>query len=147
MIAPRVAWGDLVPPEVRASVEPLIAPRLRFLPPWCRLLRVHWSEASETDSAGDSLTATMASSVAYREAVLTIHPTWLGLDDGHRAFMIAHELAHCLVAPMDDVFDRAVAHLKKPNRALHGELVEAYRLALEGVVSDLGAVLVVPEEP
>jgi hypothetical protein len=141
MIAPRVVWGRLVPDEVRASVEPLLVPRLRILPPWCRVLNVHWQADDEPDERGDNVSAAMTSRVAYREAVLEINATWLGLNETDRALTIAHELAHCLVAPIDDVFDRTIAHLRKVNRALHGELTEAYRVALEGVVCDLGAVL------
>lgn len=145
-MTPRVEWGNLLPGEVRAVVEPLLARWLAVAPTWCHVLAVHWDDARADDDAART-SATMESRPEYREAVLTISNAFLSETPESRERTVRHELAHLPTAGMDDVFARLLRQFRKTNPTLHADFAEQWRQALEAATCDIGESYVHAADP
>jgi hypothetical protein len=127
----EISYDSEVPKEIRDAAHPLILDAMWLLPTWLHLLRVRFTEPT---NSGDSMSTT--ANEEYRSGTLYIHPSWLmHTDDRWRAADMRHEFIHFAI---EGVYNAAQAAIKMlASDQVQALCVERLRIALERAVVDL----------
>lgn len=127
----EVSYDSEVPSEVKEAAHPLIVDAMWLLPSWLHLLRVRFTEPT---NSGDSMST--SANEEYRSGTLYIHPSWLmHTDVAHRAADMRHEFIHF---PIEGVYNAALAAISMlANDQVQALCKERLRIALERAVVDL----------
>lgn len=131
-----MTYDPAIPPEIRGAVEPILTRHLHQLPRWVLEVWVTFKTQSET---GDL--ASMNTLPEYRRANLTLFPGFLTDNAREREDTIVHEFLHVHIQPMSSAF-HALAEVCGASEDAKKLAREAWRVAMEGAVSDLAAILV-----
>lgn len=122
-----VVWSPGLPAELRAALEPTLRRWLYLLPTWCHTIHVGLGNDLDSDVA-----ARMEGEIRYRRAALSIGPAFLRVED--RDTLLAHELVHVALNPLDDFVDELTDRL---DGELAGWACDRWRELLEGATEDL----------
>lgn len=126
----RLLYEGVVPAEVQAVLQPLVAKWEWIIPSICHELRV--SFVSEEVEDGTLMAVQL--SPEYRACNLRVYPLWLKETKKERERSVVHELCHIVVAPLTEFTDDIIRRTGKPTS---GVLREQHRRLYEGVVVDL----------
>lgn len=99
-----------------------------FLPRWVDTLTVIYDDTQPNIASADGV-------FEQRVAKLWIHPQFWSLDKRSRDITILHEIAHILMAPLDQCVDTIIKF--RPENALAEKL---YSDAVEGYVNDFASI-------
>lgn len=134
---PVVSFSPLVPPEIIAIVEPVLAERLWMVPTWCQEIVVKFDPSMD---GGDA--AHIEPRTEYRKAMMGIGPAFIVDTVGGREDILTHELAHLIIAPLHSWCSVVMEHSPyEEDSPSQGMLEEHFRLALESTTEDLMRVL------
>lgn len=127
----EVSYDSEVPAEIKEAVHPLILEAMWLLPTWLHLLRVRFTEPTQSEN---SMSTT--ASEEYRAGTLYIHPPWLmHTDPEHRLADVRHEFIHFAV---EGIYYAAQAAIKMlASDQVQALCIERLRIALERAVVDL----------
>lgn len=128
----RTTWVG-VPRELRDAATPLLKKYDNLMPTWVRDLEVVFDE--EMDDAH----ATVLSDQVYGRVKLSFGSGWLTCDERKREWVVAHELSHTQLAPLERAWEEMMEGLPKRMRLVAERRFEN---ALEESVSGLAYALV-----
>lgn len=144
-----IEWHAQMPPEMRATIEPIIERYQWLIPQWVYQFRVSfYSTKTDENGQAENALAQIYVNDEYRSATLEIFADWLDGNEKTRRYNIVHELCHLYTCLPGNFFNRFVD-------AVYPEVDKgpAYRLAkdehrrlAEQATQDLAWALVNNEE-
>lgn len=126
----EVRFDDEVPPEIHASIQPIIERTLWLLPTWLQMIFVRYTTPTE-DAASMSITV----NEEYRSGTLHIHPNWLMGSEQERISNVRHEFIHFPIDVLATACKQAID--LHPNEDVKKIARENLRIAVEKAVVDL----------
>lgn len=123
----RIRYQAL-PDSLDSEIRCLIQRWRGMLPGWVDLLTVTYDDTDSDDYASAN------AMFDQRCATIAIHPLFWSLNERSRALAILHEIAHVLMAPLDQAVETIIQ--TRPKRSTAEKL---YSDACEGFVNDFAA--------
>jgi hypothetical protein len=124
----RVVFDPSTPGEIESAVRSAMERLAHLVPGWCHEIYVAY--------AGDmgSTVAQMTVRFEYRRADLDVGGHFVLRNASERLEVLRHELLHLPIGPMQKAYHDLVEQLP---RGARDAAREAWRMAMEGAVSDL----------
>jgi len=123
----RVRYKEL-PDALDAEIRKTCETWRGMMPGWVDTLIVSYDDTDPNNYASASAL------FDQRTAAIAVHPAFWSLDERGRNLVIVHEMAHVLMAPLDQAVDTIIT--TKPKRATAEKL---YADACEGFVNDFAS--------
>lgn len=104
----QVEWSDTAAPEVKKAAEKLCKAWVPILPLWLARLTLDYKQ--DDDDTGNMMGACSVNA-DYREATVYLLGKWLEEQAPRREWVVVHEYAHVLLAPITDWVDQFIEGL------------------------------------
>jgi hypothetical protein len=133
--ARRIEWEGDFPADLRAIVEPVLAPLERVLPMWCQTLVLRHSPNLES-------TLQVEISIRNRWVLVRVGPGWFAHPHAEREGSMIHEFCHVLIEPFNWAARRALdAYAPAEGQPARSHVDNTVSDGLEQAVEDMARAL------